>query len=196
MALDLGNIIGKLSGLTGGKAQSAPAQAGYPSMIKLVNGDGAFDTAAEVIALLGAAAGARTRIWEKSVPAQTAYRWGFGSALAPSNQGYWWFAIADAGTGFLSGVVHLAYEDYNRHKYIPVDDVHDEALHSATATSIATARLLNKEEMQALPEGGSKANQAMVGQDSRLAIDYTITDATNLAGADIADFNIPVTIYS
>lgn len=194
MALDLGNVIGKLTGMTGSK-QSAPAQAGYPSMIKLVQGDDAFDTAAEVVALVGAAAGVRTRIWEFTVPAQTAYRWGFGSALAPSNQGYWWFAIGDATTAVAAGIVHLAYEDHNRHKYIPVDDVADEMLHSATVTSIATLRLQNKEEMQALPEGGSKAIRAMVGQDSRLVIDYTVTDLTGVVALDIADFNIPVTIY-
>jgi hypothetical protein len=193
MALELGNIIGKLAG---GNKQSAPAKAGYPSMLKLVQGDAAFNTAAEVVALVGGAAGTRTRIWEFTVPAQNAYRWGFGSALAPSNQGYWWFVIADATTAFAAGTVHLAYETGTRHVYIPVDDVHDESLHSATVTSVATARLINKEEMQALPEGGSRNVQAMVGQDSRLVIDYTVTDLTGVVALDIADFNIPVTIYA
>ncbi len=189
----LNNLIGSLKGLTGGgRSQQAPAARGYASSLNLVDGDASYDTDAEVIALLGAA-GTIRRIWEYTVPAQRMMRWGFGSPALSMNQGYIFFAIADATTDVSHGIVHLGYENHGRRVYIPVEDFDDARTHSTTATSIATLRVLDKMQMVALPEGGSAGKSEMVGQDSRLVIDYTmITPATS---ADIADFNIPCTIY-
>lgn len=185
----LGGLLGNA---LGGKAKAAPAMRGYASSLNLVDGDDAFDTAAEVVALLGAA-GTIRRIWEYTVPAQRLMRWGFGNPNQPDNQGYIFFAIADAGTDISHGIVHLGYENHGRRIYIPIEDFDDARSHSTTATSIATLRVLDRQSMPALPEGGSGAKPEQVGQDSRLVIDYSmITAATT---ADIADFNIPVTVY-
>lgn len=188
----LGNLLGKLTSSLGGSQQFAKARRGYPSALQLADGDAAFDTFAEVNALLPAA-GAVNRIWEFTVPAQVAYAWGFGSPLTPANQGYWWFCFLDSGTDFTVGVVTLGYENGTRHNYIPVEEKADVALHTATVTTLATATPINREEMQALPQGGSQGVPAIVGQDSRLVIDYRmITVAT---AEDAGGFMIPVTIF-
>lgn len=185
------NTVAQIKG--GGKAgQAAPALRGYASSLNLIDGDAAYDTAAEVVALLGAA-GTTRRIWEYTVPAQRFMRWGFGSAEFAQNQGYIFFAIADAGTDISHGTVTLGYENYGRRQFIPVEDFDDARTHTSTATSIATLRVYDKNSMVALPEGGSAGVPNMVGQDSRLTIDYYMLLAATTA--DIADFNIPVTIY-
>ena len=52
----------------------------------------------------------------------------------------------------------------------------------------------NKKQMHALPEPVHDANHPLVGQDSRLVIDYqVITPATSI---DELDFTIPATVYS
>lgn len=190
----LENIMAALGGAAGKKSntQNVPAVRGYGSKLTLVSGDAAFDTAAEVVALLGAA-GTIRRIWEYTVPAQRVMRWGFGSAQFPQNQGYIFFAIADAGTDISHGIVTLGYENYGRRKFVAVEDFDDTDTHTTTATSIATLREQDKNKRIALPEGGSAGVAMMVGQDSRLCIDYRMITAAT--GADIADFSIPVTIY-
>ncbi len=190
----LNNLVGGLKGLLGGgqQKQSAPAMRGYSSSLNLTDGDAAFNTAALCIALLGAA-GTIRRLWEYTVPAQRLMRWGFGSPALHMNQGYIFFAFADAGTDICHGIVHLGYENHGRRNYIPIDDFDDARSHSTNATSIATLRLLDKNQMPALPEGGSGGKPEMVGQDSRLVIDYTTL--VRATAEDIADFNIPCTIY-
>jgi hypothetical protein len=185
-------VSGLLSGVLGG-GQKAPAPAGYPSALNLVMGDTDYNTAAKVIALLPAA-GARARIWEFTIPGGNwKYRWGFGSPLTQANQGYWWFAVAQAGVDIQVGIVTLGYESYDRHTQIIIEEKHDIMLNTGTNTSIAALKLQNKNEMQALPEGGSQGNSFFVQQFSRLYIDYYTITASG--GADIADFQIPVTIY-
>lgn len=194
--IDLSGILGKAGGILGGRKSAPIQQAGYPSSISLTMGDTDFNTAAKVIALLPAN-GAKARIWEMTIPGgQWKYRYGFGSPVMPDNQGYWWFAIADADVGFCNGIVTLAYESYDRHTYIPIEEKNDVSLNTGIAApiTIPTAKLQDKKLMQALPEGGAQGNPAYVQQFSRLVIDYmAIARSTT---EDIADFNIPLTIYS
>jgi len=201
--MDIGSLIGTaqgllggLGGIAGGAKKAQVLQNGYQSSLSLGMGDAAFDTPAKVIALLPAA-GAKARIWEMTIPGGAwKYRWGAGNPAMPDNQGYWWFAIADADVGFCNGIVTLALESYDRHIYIPIEEKNDVVLNNGIAApiTISTAKFTNKKEMQALPEGGSLGNPAYVQQFSRLVIDYkAITRSTT---EDIADFNIPVTIYS
>src|SRR4030042_465194 len=188
------NIINSLKGLLGGgQAQQSEVVAGYPGMLTVVDGDANYNTAALVGAITALIlAGGRGRIWEMTVPAQMQYRWGFGHPALAANQGYLWFGACDLTTAWHNGVVHLAYENHSRHAYIPIADIEDTMLHSQGATYTAALRpLIDKNQMQALPEGGSKGDPTLVGQDSRLVIDYT--SKITLAGADDCDFNIPVT---
>lgn len=190
-------IQGLLGGINlGGGAKAQAAMPGYPSMLSIGMGDAGFNTAALVIARLPLA-GYKARIWEMTVPGGAwRYRWGSGSPAMPENQGYWWFVICDANVGWCNGIVTLAYESYDRHIYIPIEEKNDVTLNSGIAQpiTVATGKLIVKNQMQALPEGGSLLNQAFVQQYSRLVIDYkAILRSTT---EDLADFNIPVTIYS
>lgn len=187
-------LIGNITKLAGGmKPQAAPARQGYYTNMVIEDGDAAYDTVAEVLALLPAA-GVKARIWEYTVPAQQAITWGFGTPLTPANQGYIWFCIIDEATDFQVGTVLLSHENHSRHNTIPVAEFNDIATHEATVTSLATARTNNKEHLYPLPEGGNKGSGTpLVGQDSRLVIDYTtITAATT---ADNMGFVIPATVY-
>jgi hypothetical protein len=181
--------------LGGGRAAAAPPP-GYPSMVHIGMGDTGYNTAALVIARLPAN-GFKARIWEMTVPGGAwRYRFGSGNPAFNQNQGYWWFVMADADVGFCKGIATLAYESYDRHLYIPIEEKYDVSLNSGVAAplTIATGKLQDKNLMQALPEGGSLGNLAFVQQYSRLVIDYKAIARST--AEDIADFNIPVTIYS
>ena len=121
-------------------------------------------------------------------------RWGFGNPNQNQNQGYWQFCAIDVNVDFSQGVVTLAYENHSRHTYIPIEEKADTMLHGNTVTTMATAMASkDKNSLQALPEGGSTMNPAIVGQDSRLVIDYlTLVAAT---AVEDCQFNIPITKY-
>ena len=188
MGMNLGNITSKLTGLLGGGAQQAPAKAGYFTSMTIEKGDTAYNTAAKIIAL-APAVGVKMRIWEYTVPAQQAVAWGYGNPLAPANQGYIWFCIGLAATGFDNGTVLLGHENHSRHAFVPVDEFNDGLTHTSDATTLVTARDRNKETLKPLPE---RTDLPVVGQDSRLTIDYT---AIVLVAEDMAGFDIPATVY-
>jgi len=187
MVMDLiGNLMGKA-------ATAAPAKAGYYSAMVIEDGDAAYDTVAKVIALVPAA-GVKARLWEFTVPAQLAYTWGYGNPNEPANQGYIWLCGLDTNVDFSVGTVLLSHENHSRRMSIPVFEFNDGSTHTATITTLATSRSNDKNQLLALPEGGKNGKATpLVGQDSRLVIDYTtITAATAI---DIMGFNIPVTIH-
>lgn len=186
-------LLDTVQGLLGKKSSNAPAAVGHQSFVTVRDGDAAFNSGPNCVGFLPAA-GMWGRIWEMSVPAQTAYAWGFGVAGLPDNQGYWWF-LACHKTGVAQlGIVRLGYEKYARHQNWHVTEVNDSILHAVAAT-YATAdagAIVDKKSMQALPEA---SQLPVVGQDSRLTIDYkTLVAATG--AADDVDFVIPVTIYN
>jgi len=158
--------------------------------LQIADGDADFDTVAEVIALIGAA-GVETIIWERTTPAQEEISWGFGKPTLPANQGYMWFAMLDAGTDFSIGTLKLAQSSHSRRRTIIVAEYADSQLHSVTNTSAATAALLNKEDMLALPE---QVQYPKVGEDSYLQLRYVLITAAT--AADAAGFAIPVTVYN
>lgn len=176
-----------LSGILGSKAQQAPARRGYYKAMSIFDGDAAYDTEAEVYAF--PVAGAKRRIWEYTVPAQMAMCWGYGSPQFPANQGYVWFVIANFGAAFDVGVVTLGHEDHNRHRLIVVDEFSDTEAHTGDFSTAITARSTDKNLMHPLPE---HPDLPLVGQDSRLVIDYT---AVSVDTEDGAGFSIPVTVY-
>lgn len=192
--MSMGSITGKLGSLLGGgAAQAAPARAGYGTTIVPASGDTAYNTNAKIAALVGGA-GVKARIWELTVPAQMAMTWGFGSALTPDNQGYIWFVGLDDGVDFSVGTITLSHENHARLRTYPIDQFVDLDTHEPVNTSLATAKSTNKKQMRALPEPPHDAAHPLVGQDSRLVIDYqVITPATAI---DELDFAIPATVYS
>ena len=183
---DLASLIPGLGGLA--PKSALKARQGFRTDVQVANGDGAFDTQAEVFGAI-AAAGVWATIWEMTVPAQQLVHWGYGSPATPMNQGYMWFAMFQAGTAFTVGVLRLVQQNARRIKTDIVAELADSGLHSVTNTNVGTAALLAKDEMVALPE---KVEFDLVGEDSRLALQYyIITDSVE----DAVAFKIPITVY-
>src|SRR4030042_1121657 len=133
-------LLDMLTGL-GNKAGAPVAKAeprGYKTYVGITDGDAAYDTAAEVIALVGAA-GVWVKIWELTVPPQQLRRFGHGSPNQPYNQGYMYFFLEDAGTGFDVGTVRLVIARARDRDPKVVAEIDDTRLHTATNTSAATA---------------------------------------------------------
>ena len=180
-----------LQGLFGGGPQAAPQAFGYRSYLCVTRGDAAYDTEAEVIALITAAAHADFRlIWQYTVPAQHRCAWGFGSAGLPHNQGYMWFASMDEGTDWDVGTLRLVQGKSRHRQDIVVSEVSDNALHTVTVTTTETARPTNRNEMIALPE---KVEYPLVREDSILSMTYALIAAATTH--DAVAFDIPITVY-
>lgn len=182
---------GLLGQLLGGNRSAAPRSVPYRDYVQVIDGDGAYNTVAELLALIGAAAFTDFRlIWEKTIPAQLRYRWGFGSAGLPRNQGYMWFASLDITTAFDVGVLRLLEATAQERRSWLVANIPDQALHTTDFTSLVTATPTNQNEMIALPE---KIEFPKVGEDSLLQLKYRLDVAST--DNDAVGFMIPVTVY-
>ncbi|KKM77224.1 hypothetical protein LCGC14_1372160 [marine sediment metagenome] len=184
-------ITGGLLGGIGVPSKVVPAtQVPFKTTLVPTDGDlGAGEPAAMIAILAAVVAGADVLLWTMTVPAQQQIRWGFGSPATPMNQGYMWFGIMLAATGFDQGTVLLSHENYSRHQSVVVDEFNDGLTHTAVSTTLITARDLNKKTLKPLPE---RLDLPVVGQDSRLVIDYT---AIVLVAEDTGGFDIPATVY-
>lgn len=191
-------VMNALSGLSGllpnlsNKGAVKGTQMPFKKHLGITDGDAAYDTMAEVLAIIGALAAGSvwTKVWQKTVGAQTAYRWGYGSPATPHNQGYMWFCSIDTGTDFEVGVLRLVQANHQETKVFTVLEVDDTRLHGATVTTLTTATPTDINQMIALPE---KVEFPKVGEDSLLQLWYRcITAAT---AEDNVGFSIPVTMY-
>ena len=180
------NIMSLVGGLTPKSGTPVKARQGFRTDVIIESGDAAFDTAAEVFALIGAV-GVWSRIWEMTIPAQQAVHWGYGSPATPQNQGYMFFFAASA-AAFDVGMLRLVQENARRTNTIIVGEFADVSLHAQVA-AIADASLIDKNQMVALPE---KVEYPLVGEDSRIALDYL---PTVLVVETQAAFKIPITVY-
>jgi hypothetical protein len=188
--LNIGNIGGLLN--TSLRGAGAPSQVPFKSHVGITDGDAAYDTMAEVLAIIGALAAGSvwTKIWEKTVPAQQAIRWGFGSPATPHNQGYMWFASVDETVNFQVGVLRLVQANARETKVYTVLECDDTRLHTADDTTLITATPIDINQMMALPE---KVEFPKVGEDSKLQIWYRcVTPAT---AEDHVGFSVPITVY-
>lgn len=142
-------------------------------------------------------AGVWTVIGQYVVPAQQAYRFGFGSAQFPDNQGYIYLAVFDD-TGATSevenGTIRLVQRNAQGTVSLVVAEFRTEQLYGAVA---------DRQMQIALPE---QTQFPLVGEDSVLEIQFMADDEdiTVLWGAAIAAApplvpvdacNIPVTVY-
>ena len=177
--------------LGGGNVQAQPQARGYRSYLCVSRGDAAYDTEAEVIALITAAAHADFRlIWQYTVPAQQRIAWGFGSAGLPHNQGYMWFASMDEAADWDVGTLRLVQGKARHRMDIVVAEMPDSALHTTTVTTTETARPTDRNTMVALPE---KVEYPLVREDSILSLTYALITAAT--AHDAVAFDIPVTTY-
>jgi hypothetical protein len=168
------------------------SQMPFKTHLGITDGDAAYDTMAEVLAIIGALAAGSvwTLIWEKTVPAQQQIRWGFGSPALPMNQGYMWFASIDTAVDFQIGVLRLVQANARQTKQLTVLEVDDTRLHTNDVTTLATATPIDKNEMIALPE---KVEFPKVGEDSLLQLWYRCVTAAT--AEDNVGFSIPCTVY-
>jgi len=183
--LGIGNALGGL------RPASRGTQAPYKKHLVITDGDGAYDTMAEVLAIIGALAAGSvyTKIWERTVRAQTNERWGFGSPTTPHNQGYMWFCSIDEAADFEVGVLRLVQAKAMETRTWVIGEFDDQSLHLGTVTTLATATPASINEKIALPE---KVDFPKMGEDSLLQLYYRcITAAT---AEDNVGFSIPVTI--
>lgn len=184
----LGNLGNLLGGLGGGMRKRAPA-----NVFKKVLSGGDWNLAAGVLC----PAGVWTVIGSYTVPAQQAYRFGFGSAAFPDNQGYMYIAVYDdtAATSLeLEGSIRLVQRNAQGTITLVVAEFRSEQLKGSVN---------NRQLMIALPE---QAQFPLVGEDSVLEIQFLgdIADTTVLWGAAVAAAppvdppdacNVPVTVY-
>lgn len=185
----LSGILGNMGGLKGGISGS---QQPFKTDLAITDGDAAYDTMAEVLALIGALAAGSvwTKVWEKTVPAQQQIRWGYGSPAFPHNQGYMWFCSIDSGTDFQVGMLRLRQANARETIILAVAELLDTGLHGTTVTTLSTATPVDINQMKALPE---KVEFPKVGEDSKLQLWYRcITAAT---AEDNVGFSIPATVY-
>ncbi|OGO29980.1 MAG: hypothetical protein A2Z29_04750 [Chloroflexi bacterium RBG_16_56_11] len=183
--------MGLLDQLFGRTQTPAPSSYGFRSYVQVVDGDAAYDTQAEVLALItGVAHAAYIKIWEMTVPAQQRIAWGFGSAGLPHNQGYMWFASLDIATDWDKGVLRIQQATARETRVIVVAEIPDSALHTTTVTTLATATPLDRNQMIALPE---KVEYPLVREDSKLQLTYRLITAAT--AHDNVGFAIPITIY-
>lgn len=188
-----GNLLGglKLPNMGLGKPVSQ-SQTPYPINLGVTDGDAAYDTVAEIVAIIGALAAGSvfTKIWQKTVPAQQEMAWGFGNPLTPHNQGYMWFCSLDTNVDFQVGVLRLVQANARETKVFVVREVDDTSLHGTTVTTLATATPTDINTKVALPE---QTQFPKVGEDSLLQLWYRcITAAT---AEDNIGFSIPATVY-
>jgi len=193
--MDFPNLASLVSGfkLSGqGSGNKVASSIPFRAHLGITDGDAAYDTMAEVLAIIGAlaAGSAWTKVWEKTVPAQQSMRWGYGSPALPHNQGYMWFCSLDSATDFQVGVLRLCISNARETLRQVVAEIDDTRLHGTTVTTLATATPLDRNQMIALPE---KVEFPLVGEDSKLQLFYRcITAAT---AEDNVGFSIPCTIY-
>jgi hypothetical protein len=165
---------------------------GIPGVVVIGDGGAAFDTSAEVAAIIQANTALTTPslIWEMTCPAQQMIRWGSGSPNQQRNQGYMHFFALDVGTDFEEGTLRLMVTNARRTRSVMVYEVNTQRLHTTTATTAITATPTDINTMVALPE---QLGSPMVREDSFLQLWFQ----TRIPGTtvDACEFSIPVTIY-
>lgn len=183
----LGNLGGLLGGLGGGLRKKAPA-----NIFKKVLSGGDWNLAAGVLC----PAGVWTVIGSYTVPAQQAYRFGFGSAAFPDNQGYLYIVVYDdTATDSVEeeGSIRLVQRNAQGTIQLVVAEFRTEQLKGSVN---------NRQLMVALPE---QAQFPLVGEDSVLEVQFKAdnADTTCLWGAAVTSgtfptpdaCNVPVTVY-
>lgn len=189
-------LLDTVTGVLGGLGNVAPGVAERPvgnrSSVRVVSGDAAYDTIAEVLALItGAAHADFFKIWQRTVPAQQLVAWGYGSPALQQNQGYMWFASLDIAADWDVGVLRITQASHNERIVKVVAELPDAALHTQTVTTLATATPTNKNEMIPLPE---KVEFPLIGEDSLLQLWYALITAAT--AHDQCGFEIPITEYT
>ena len=166
---------------------------GFGSDLVVSAGDAAYDTSAEVAAIIQSNTGLGGPfflIWQLTVPAQQIMSWGSGSPSQQRNQGYMWFYAMDAGTDFEDGNLRLVIANARSTRVRVVKELNTQRLHTTTVTSTVTATPTSIDTMVALPE---QVAFPKVGENSLMQLFFqsTILGTT----VDQCNFSIPSTSY-
>lgn len=162
----------------------------YPGQVLVFDGDAAYDTRAEVAAIVQANTALTTfsKIWQKTVPAQQVIQWGYGSPALPRNQGLMHFMALDESTDSEEGLVRLVASNARETNKKVVAEIPSQRLHTVTYTTIATATPLGFDNLFPLPAIGPR-----MGEDDRMIIEFrTVVTGTTV---DVVDFSIPCTFW-
>lgn len=167
-----------------------------PGVLKIEDGDDAYNTAAEVFALANAATagGAYVTIWKRTIPPQEAARWGSGGVANPYAMRVANFVLLDTNTAFLDGDIQLMVEDATGYGLAPISD------YSTNALRVAGPVDTNKDNAQdyiqfdrqigtPMPEQGEAATR-----DDKLVVRFR-KGAGQTATADKAYFELPYTRF-
>ena len=191
----LGGIagLGNLGGILGGVGAQKSAVSGRNVFKKVLSHGDWWDTGLEtgsgVIALK---AGVWQTIGRFTIPAQQIYRFGYGSAAFPDNQGYMHFAAYDdtaTNSVVEEGAVRLVQRNAQGTVQLVVAEFRTEELRGS---------LYDRQQMKALPE---QTQMPLVGEDSVLEIQFKPDAADSIVNvaigtaAGLDKWNIPVTVY-
>ena len=171
--------------------QVAPRQLrSYNASVTVVDGDAAYDTSAEVSALIesGSSGGNFNLVWEKTVPAQQVIYWGYGDPNQQRNQSFNYFAAIDAGTGFEDGILRLSVTNATRTNSVVVAEFNTANMHTQTATSIATATPSDINSKVPLPLQTAIA----AGEDSLIQLFFKSQSVTTTV--DQCNFSLGITV--
>ena len=182
----MGNMFG------GGRRSNGGIPAGMRatnSYVSVTDGDAAYNTAAEVAAIIQAntANAAFTLIWEKTIPAGALYAWGHGNPNQQRNQGYLWFVALDTNIDFEEGVLRLQIANSRDTRVEYVQEFDTRRTHLTTVTTVVTARPTDINTMLPVPFTGD-----WVKEDSKLQLWFKTQEAGTTV--DTVGFSIPVTI--
>jgi hypothetical protein len=191
----LDTVNGILGGALGGLQPKAAAEnsrvPGRRSYLGVTDGDAAFDTVAEVIALItGVAHTEFFKIWQKTVPAQQLISWGYGTPALQRNQGFMWFAALDSGTDWDVGILRIEQSKARGYNNRIVAEIPDGQLHTTTVTTIITAKPTEIDGQMPFPE---QTQFPYIGEDSLMVLSYALLTAAT--AHDAVGFDIPITIY-
>jgi len=177
----------------GGGAPATKQERGRPFKLNfgVLDGDAAFDTVAEVAAIIDAqaAGGIDELIWQLTVPAQQSIRFGFGTPQFQYNQGFMHFSALDLTVGFQEGILTLRQANARQTSIDVVLIMNSERLHTTDATTQASATPTDVNQMLAFPE---KVEFDPMEQDDLVQMLYRTTLVTTTV-SDVA-FSLPVTV--
>ena len=187
----LGNLgnLGKLLGGLGGQRKNIAANV-FKKI--LAHGDWWDSSLEDGANYILCKAGVWAVIGRYKVPAQQAYRFGFGSAAFPDNQGYLFVAIYDdtaTNSAKEEGALRLVQRNAQGTLHLVVAEFRTEQL---------SGDVSDRSKQIALPE---QTQFPLVGEDSYLELQVKLDAADGIvktaigtaAGLDI--WNIPVTVY-
>lgn len=127
-------------------------------------------------------AGGFTKVAQFTVPAQERYRWGYGAAKNPENQGYIYVDLQDGTPNPIDGSIRIQQRDAQEREVRTVEELEIAQLRASKS---------DRSQMIPLPE---QIQQPKVGRDSKLAlaIDPDSDATVNWSNSEVI---LPTAVY-